>query len=154
MLRNLRGEGGHIARVPVNIPSCRWVMIIVAGSVLSSPYTKIALSTYAISDVPVIPGQALVKQQKLAADATVEVAGAMVSQRQAELNDARHHFERDTSLLARQDVSKAQADSDHDKLDAAQASLKEGLAISSPSVTRMQPLRVSRLPKQPWIGYA
>lgn len=71
---------------------------------------------------------ALAQQQELAADAAVEVAGALISQRQAQLDDARRNYERDTRLLAGQAVSKAQTDSDHDKLHEAQAALEAGQA--------------------------
>lgn len=111
--------GGQIARLPV-----RDHQNVTQGQVL----LEIDDRPFRIAVQQAQAQLALAKQQELAADAAVEVAGAMVSQRQAELNDARHHYERDTRLLARQDVSKAQADSDRDKLDAAQASLKEGQA--------------------------
>jgi membrane fusion protein, multidrug efflux system len=111
--------GGQIARLPV-----RDHEHVTQGQIL----LEIDDRPFRIAVQQAQAQLSLAKQQKLAADAAVEVAGAMVSQRQAELNDARHHYERDTRLLARQDVSKAQADSDRDKLDAAQASLKEGQA--------------------------
>ena len=111
--------GGQIARLPI-----RDHQYVRQGQVL----LQIDDRPYRIAVQQAQAELSLAKQQKLAADAAVEVAGAMVSQRQAELNDARHHYERDTRLIARQDVSKAQLDSDHDKLDAAQAALKEGQA--------------------------
>jgi len=63
----------------------------------------------------------LARQQKLAADAALSAAGATVSQRQAQLDNARRTDARDTRLLKKQVVSQAQADSDHDKRQEAEA---------------------------------
>jgi membrane fusion protein (multidrug efflux system) len=66
----------------------------------------------------------LARQQKLAADAALSAAAATVSQRQAQLDNARRTDKRNTRLLAKQVVSQAQADSDHDKLRAAEAEFR------------------------------
>lgn len=71
----------------------------------------------------------LAQQQKLAADATVEASNAMITQRQAQLDNARRRYGRDTRMLARQAVSQAQTDSDYDKLRVAEAALKAGQAV-------------------------
>lgn len=64
---------------------------------------------------------ALARQQKLAADAAASAADAAVSRRQAQLDNARDAYARDTRLLAKQVMSQAKADSDHDKLREAEA---------------------------------
>ena len=78
--------------------------------------------------------QTLAQQQKLAADAAVEVADTVISQRRAQLDDARRNYERDTRLLAGRAVSQAQTDSDHDKLREAQAALEAGRASHQQSL--------------------
>jgi membrane fusion protein (multidrug efflux system) len=70
----------------------------------------------------------LAQQQKLAADAAAEAAGALVSERQAQLDDADRSYARDTRMLAGQAVSQAQTDSDRAKLRVAQAALQAGQA--------------------------
>lgn len=111
--------GGQIARLPV-----RDHQHVTQGQLL----LEIDDQPYQIAVQKAQAQLSLAQQQKLAADAAVEAARAMVSQHQAELDDARHHYERDNRLLARQAVSEAQTDSDRDKLHAAQASLKAGQA--------------------------
>jgi len=71
---------------------------------------------------------ALAQQQALVDDASVQAAAAAISQRQAQLDNARRNDERDTRLLARKAVSQAQADSAHDTLREAEAVLKAGQA--------------------------
>lgn len=70
----------------------------------------------------------LAQQQTLAADAGVQAAAAAISQRQAQLDNARRNYGRDTRLLARKAVSQAQTDADRDKLREAEAALKAGQA--------------------------
>ncbi|MFZ0468870.1 MAG: biotin/lipoyl-binding protein, partial [Thiogranum sp.] len=67
---------------------------------------------------------ALAQQQKLAADAGVIAASAMIDQRQAQLDDAKRTYARDTRMLAHKAVSEAQTQTDHDKLREAEAGLK------------------------------
>ena len=76
----------------------------------------------------------LARQQKLAAAAALSAAAATVSQRQAQLDNARRTYERDTRLLAKKNVSRAQADSDHDKLREAEAQLDAGQAAYQESL--------------------
>jgi membrane fusion protein (multidrug efflux system) len=80
--------------------------------------------------------QTLAQQQKLAADAAVEVADALISQRQAQLDDVRRNYERDTRLLAGRAVSQAQTETDHDKLREAQAALEAGQASYQQSLQK------------------
>ncbi|HED17877.1 MAG TPA: HlyD family secretion protein [Gammaproteobacteria bacterium] len=70
----------------------------------------------------------LAQQQALAADAGVQAAGAAISQLQAQLDNTRRNYGRDTRLLARKAVSQAQTDSDRDKLREAEAALIAGQA--------------------------
>jgi len=67
---------------------------------------------------------ALAQQQKLAADAGAIAASAMIDQRQAQLDDAKRTYARDTRMLAHKAVSEAQTQTDHDKLREAEAGLK------------------------------
>ncbi|HED15330.1 MAG TPA: HlyD family secretion protein [Gammaproteobacteria bacterium] len=71
---------------------------------------------------------ALARQQALAANAGVQAAAAEISQRQAQLDNARRMYGRDSRLLASKSVSQAKADSDRDKLHEAEASLIAGQA--------------------------
>lgn len=66
---------------------------------------------------------ALARQQKLAADAAVSAAHANVGQREAQLDDARRAYQRDSRLLPKHAVSQAQTDSDRDRMRAAEAQL-------------------------------
>ncbi len=71
---------------------------------------------------------ALARQQALAADAAAQTAGATINQRQAQLDNIRRNYGRDTRLLVRKAVSQAQTDSARDRLREAEAALKAGQA--------------------------
>lgn len=70
----------------------------------------------------------LAQQQKLAAEAALSAAAALVDQRQAQLDTAQRSNRRDVRLLARQAVSQAQAEADRDRLHEAQAGVAAGQA--------------------------
>jgi membrane fusion protein (multidrug efflux system) len=111
--------GGQVVRLPV-----RDHQHVRQGQLLM----EIDDSSYRIAVQEAQAELALARQQKLASDAAVEAAAALVSQRQAQLDDARRSYDRDTRLLERQVVSQAQADSDRDKLHVAQAAGKAAQA--------------------------
>ncbi len=71
---------------------------------------------------------ALAQQQKLAAIASAQAANAGISQRQAQLDNARRNYKHDIHLLVSKSVSQNQADSAGDKLHEAEAALKLGRA--------------------------
>lgn len=70
----------------------------------------------------------LARQQALASDADEQAVVAAISQREAQLDNIRRKYGRDSRLLARKAVSQAQTDSDHDRLREAEAALKAGQA--------------------------
>ena len=67
---------------------------------------------------------ALARQQALASDADEQAVVAEISQRQAQLDNIRRKYGRDSRLLAGKAVSQALTDSDRDSLHEAEAALK------------------------------
>ncbi|MCG6886427.1 MAG: HlyD family secretion protein [Proteobacteria bacterium] len=71
---------------------------------------------------------ALAHQEKLAADAAVIAANALINQRQAQFKDAQRTYNRDTRLLEGKALSRAQAESDKDKFNEMQAAVQAAQA--------------------------
>jgi membrane fusion protein (multidrug efflux system) len=117
--------GGRVLKLPV-----RDHQYVVQGQLLM----QIDARPYRIAEQQAQAGLTLARQQQLAADAALSAAGASVRQRQAQLDNARRTYERDTRLLARQVVSQAQADADHDKLREAEAQLHAAQAAYQESL--------------------